>query len=287
MKTTKTYESAIREKYLSDKNSGELRPNLFNLTRGNLRTVCLNLIDETLSDDDQLVFKNYFKVGKNKDLRRQVENYDIEGFRPIYNFLKGDTESIQSFDALELIAVIINFRLRPYKKYRNGKIENEEIESVEYISDLENGKSTIVVKPKNKKFFLWYRTMSATNKILLYIGVVMLIAFGSISTKHILKNETRWMVWQEDHYVEVEFDTEKHKVNQLKLYKEDRINLFKKIIPVCDSTKFFNEDGSVNIWYGKNRNKELEYFTALGLHPETGKTLKPITQYMIDKYICD
>ncbi|WP_435412704.1 hypothetical protein [Psychroserpens mesophilus] len=287
MKTTKTYESAIREKYLSDKNSGELRPNLFNLTRGNLRTVCLNLIDETLSDDDQLVFKNYFKVGKNKDLRRQVENYDIEGFRPIYNFLKGDTESIQSFDALELIAVIINFRLRPYKKYRNGKIENEEIESVEYISDLENGKSTIVVKPKNKKFFLWYRTMSATNKILLYIGVVMLIAFGSISTKHILKNETRWMVWQEDHYVEVEFDTEKHKVNQLKLYKEDRINLFKKITPVCDSTKFFNEDGSVNIWYGKNRNKELEYFTALGLHPETGKTLKPITQYMIDKYICD
>ena len=287
MKTTKTYESAIREKYLNDKNSGELRPNLFNLTRGNLRTVCLNLIDETLSDDDQLVFKNYFKVGKNKDLRRQVENYDIEGFRPIYNFLKGDTESIQSFDALELIAVIINFRLRPYKKYRNGKIENEEIESVEYISDLENGKSTIVVKPKNKKFFLWYRTMSATNKILLYIGVVMLIAFVSISTKHIIKNETRWMVWQEDHYVEVEFDTEKHKVNQLKLYKEDRINLFKKITPVCDSTKFFNEDGSVNIWYGKNRNKELEYFTALGLHPETGKTLKPITQYMIDKYICD
>jgi hypothetical protein len=95
------------------------------------------------------------------------------------------------------------------------------------------------------------------------------------------------MIWQEDHYVEVEFDTEKHKLNQLKLYKEDRINLFKKLTPICDTTKFFNEDGSVNIWYGKNRNKKLEYFTALGLHPETGKTLKPITQYMIDKYICD
>ncbi|WP_431135335.1 hypothetical protein [Psychroserpens mesophilus] len=287
MKTIKTYENAIREKYLSDKSSGELRPNLFNLTRGTLRTVCINLIDETLSADDLLVFNNYFKVGENKDLRRQVENYDIEGFRPIYNFLKGDTGSIQSFDALELTAVIIDFQLRPFKKYRNGKIENEKIKRVEYISDLENGKSTIVVKPKNKKFFLWYSTMSATNKVLLYIGIITLITFGGISTKHILKKEARWMIWQEDHYIEVGFDTEKYKLNQLKLYKEERIKNFKKTTPICDTTIFFNEDGSVNIWYGKNRGKELEYFTALGLHPETGKTLKPITQYMIDKYICD
>ena len=45
-------------------------------------------------------------------------------------------------------------------------------------------------------------------------------------------------------------------------------------------------DGSERLWYGKNKNKELEYFTAFGKHPETGKTLKPITKYMIAKYIC-
>ena len=287
MKTTKTYENAIKEKYLNDKNSGELRPNLFKLTRGNLRTVCLNLIDENLSVDDQLVFKNYFKVREDKDLRRQIEVYDIEGFRPIYNFLKGDTESIQSFDALELIAVILNFHSRPYKKYRIEDIKNEDVESVEYGSHLENGKSTIVVKPKNKKLFLWYSTMSAANRILLFIGGIMLISFVSLSINHVLKNETRWMVWQEDHYVEIDLNTEKYNINQLKLFKEERIELFKKISPICNETLFFNEDGSVKIWYEKNKDKELEYFTALGLHPETGKTLKPITQYMIDKYICD
>jgi hypothetical protein len=58
------------------------------------------------------------------------------------------------------------------------------------------------------------------------------------------------------------------------------------VTPNCED-EFFNEDGSVKLWYGKNKNKDLEYFTALGLHPETGKTLKPITQYMIDKYICN
>lgn len=60
---------------------------------------------------------------------------------------------------------------------------------------------------------------------------------------------------------------------------------FKRIEPDC-SYSFFKVDGVENLWYGKNINGELEYFTAYGLHPETSKTLKPITEYMINKYIC-
>ncbi|WP_452223492.1 hypothetical protein [Lacinutrix chionoecetis] len=98
-------------------------------------------------------------------------------------------------------------------------------------------------------------------------------------------NNQRWMIWQNDHYVEVKFDPSLYSVSDLKLYKEERINTFKKIKPDCDII-FFKGDGSVNIWYGKNTKKELELFTSLGLHPETGRTLKPITEYMITKYIC-
>jgi len=29
----------------------------------------------------------------------------------------------------------------------------------------------------------------------------------------------------------------------------------------------------------------LEYFTAPGIHPQNGKTLKPVTSYIIDKYL--
>ena len=94
------------------------------------------------------------------------------------------------------------------------------------------------------------------------------------------------MVWQEDHYVEVDFDVKKYNVNQLKVYKPERIAHFKKINPPC-GYDFFNENGNARLWYGKTKDKELGYFTALGLHPETGKTLKPITQYMIDKHICN
>jgi hypothetical protein len=94
------------------------------------------------------------------------------------------------------------------------------------------------------------------------------------------------MVWDENQYIEVKFDLDRYDVNQIKIYKDDRIDFFKKVITDCN-TNFFSEDGTVQIWYGKNKNKELEYFTSFGLHPETGITLKPITQYMISKYICN
>lgn len=142
--------------------------------------------------------------------------------------------------------------------------------------------NSIAVDKKRSKLKTVKEILNSNKLVLIIISMLFIgvIIYNSATRQ-------RWMVWQEDQYVEVEFDTEKYNLNQLKLYKEDRINLFTKVTPICDTTKFFNEDGSVNIWYGKNRNKNLEYFTALGLHPETGKTLKPITQYMIDKYICD
>ena len=98
-------------------------------------------------------------------------------------------------------------------------------------------------------------------------------------------NKQRWMVWEGSHYVEVSFDADKYPLSSLKLYNADRIANFKQIVPYCN-TIFFNEDGSVNLWYGKSAKGELEYFTSLGKHPETGKTLKAITPYMINKYIC-
>jgi hypothetical protein len=99
-------------------------------------------------------------------------------------------------------------------------------------------------------------------------------------------NNPRWMIWENDQYIEVEFDTKKYDLGHLKIYKEERIKFFKKITPDCD-VKYFENNGKVRIWYGKNSKGTFEVFTSLGLHPETGKTLKPITQYMIDKYFCD
>lgn len=135
---------------------------------------------------------------------------------------------------------------------------------------------------KEKSKFNRVKVLIKENKVVLSITSLIIITF--IVYNSVTKQ--RWMIWQDDHYVEVKFDIDKYNLNQLKSYKEERILYFKQIIPNCNQ-KFFKDNGTENLWYGKNQNKELEYFTALGLHPETEKTLKPITQYMIDKHICD
>jgi len=117
-------------------------------------------------------------------------------------------------------------------------------------------------------------------KVFISVGIVAILAIVIITGV----NKQKWMVWEGTHYVEANFDATKVQNGTLKLYKEDRIENFRRIEP--DSTyTFFNKNGSVRLWYGKNSQGDLEYFTDLGLHPETGKTLKPITQYMINKYI--
>ena len=110
------------------------------------------------------------------------------------------------------------------------------------------------------------------------ITISSIIGFGNF-------NQERWMQWDGEKYIEVKFNKKKYELDQLELLDKKVINSFHKITPNC-KTSFFDEKGIEKLWYGKDPNKELEFFSSLGRHPETDKTLKPITRYMIRKYIC-
>ena len=56
-----------------------------------------------------------------------------------------------------------------------------------------------------------------------------------------------------------------------------------KRIEVTKATSFFVA-GKAVVWYSKVNGKP-EFFTTHGFHPVTGKPLKPITYYMIHKYV--
>lgn len=119
-------------------------------------------------------------------------------------------------------------------------------------------------------------------KVILFMSTLFLaglIIFNSIQKQ-------RWMIWVEDHYEEVKFNPEQLQDGVLKVYKKDRIEFFKKLENADCDTPYFKNNGEVNLWYGKHINGDIELFTSTGLHPETGKTLKPITVYMIRKYFC-
>ncbi len=88
------------------------------------------------------------------------------------------------------------------------------------------------------------------------------------------------MIWKVDHFEKISCEEEKAKpINESLLLN------FKKITPNCEYL-FFSKNGDVQVWYGKNNRREIEFFTQLGVHPETGKALKPISRYIIEKYIC-
>jgi len=129
---------------------------------------------------------------------------------------------------------------------------------------------------ENKRSFL-----KRHSKWIALFGVMIIIGLGII----FFSDNQRWMEWDTNHYVEVSFNAKKLQEGTLKLYKKDRIENFRKVSLTCDSV-FFNANARPNFWYGKNSRKQLEYFTGLAKHPETGKSLKPLSQYMINKYIC-
>lgn len=161
-----------------------------------------------------------------------------------------------------------------FESYEVFVSKNSDIEKEGNVKP--NGYSKEDVKKPNA----FYRFIKE-HKITIVVSFLLLIGF----VIYYSLNKQRWMVWSENHYIEVKFDIEKYDIKKLKPLKEERIEHFKKINADCN-TKFFNSSGEVKVWYGKSSKKELEYFTDLGLHPETGKTLYPITVYMINKHIC-
>jgi len=293
VKTEKSYETDVRQKYENDKKYGLLRGDLRKLTPGNLKKICIKIIDENLQAEDIKTIAKYFRAKNDDDLLTKIKKHDTDLFRPICKFLKKETHKIQEQYAIELIAIIIDFRPRPYNVYYKTQLHKDinvkktltENIGANYLSE-NNHKTKAVVKPKNKEIFTSNSKTSAMNSVLFKIAILAVIITTIIILKINIKKEPNWMIWKEDHYEVVDFDLNKYDFNELKLYKEERISNFKQIEANCN-TVFFKDDGSENIWYGKNIKGRLEYFTDLGLHPETGKTLKKITKYMIREHICE
>lgn len=87
------------------------------------------------------------------------------------------------------------------------------------------------------------------------------------------------IVWKVDHYEKIDCT---NRAENISINTID-IERFKKI--KIDSTTLFFKNNKAIVWYGKLSNGNVDFFTSRGTHPVTGKELKPVTPYIIDKYI--
>lgn len=133
-------------------------------------------------------------------------------------------------------------------------------------------------KPVEREGLGFKKAKKPEGKELWLLLGFLLVALGAPAYHVLVKEETDCIEW-----VGMEYQAVPCSGKELEReYNQELLDNFKKV-EVNGNTEFFRH-GRPQIWYYKNGG-ELEYFTAPGLHPENGKTLKPITKYMIGKYV--
>lgn len=178
---------------------------------------------------------------------------------------------------------------RAIKDYYDKYVEGKENKAGEPSSELKN----IIAKYLGYESFLDFETKNKEETIgsgklkgvlkkpffkWMVVALLILIISVAVSNETFLKSKD-CLVWKIDHYEKIECMNEVPNP----LLKDVNIEEFKKVA-VSDTTVFFINDRAV-IWYGKSTKGELEYFNSRGVHPITMKELKPITEYLIRKYV--
>ncbi|MDQ6530089.1 hypothetical protein [Flavobacterium sp. LHD-85] len=93
------------------------------------------------------------------------------------------------------------------------------------------------------------------------------------------------MQWSVDHYEKVSCDLEVSGLASFNVVEPfDKTVFDLKKINVCDTTAFFDKNGEAIVWYGKTANG-IDFFNGHGRHPENNSSLKPVTRYILNKYV--
>jgi len=305
--TFEDYKKEVIEAYREMKNKGELKAGLENPSPGQLRDFCLQRYLETQSKkEDELLMEFFDPKNRYENHETRIEKFELDGFRPLISFMKEKTTSPQRKN-VKLLAWLIGFE--SYETWRNRKkneskesdtertlnnegntlrtVENNEREEKNIsedggntgLGDEQQEKTDEVrghkqassekdngVTPKN-----------SVKKIALYIVAVTVIAGG---TYMLSLNRKVYMFWKEDHYQPISH-LEKVDGKQIIALDEYKVAHFRKVNQPDTLTK--NSLGK--IFYAKMGADSIEFYTDSGFHPiYIEKRLKPVTEYIIEKY---
>ncbi len=190
-----------------------------------------------------------------------------------------------SIDILNILAHYIGYenfgdfnQKNQLTKSDEKEISVEEIVSVEPIIDDNISEEESIINLPSKKNNFFEKIKLPQSKIITGGGIATILVSGGLFLNSINQNLS-CMVWKENHYEEVECEETSLQMNAVP-YNEAVFQLKKITKP--DTLNF--ENALDKVWYNKS-NGEVEFFTNYGLHPENGKTLKPVSEYILTKYV--
>ena len=280
--TFEEYKEGIKAQFQAIKRVGIYGSgDLSNVTPAQLRDLCLRKAENQLSPKDEMVFRYFFNAKEGEKLTRAIENYGIGKLKSVISFLKGEKNS-ENRNRIELAAILVDFTPRPFYSYFSNegkelKIEEEplqdmkgkkEDEVLSLVSEVGNEIKTLPVKS----------ILNRHKKVLTKVALLCSLGIGVVT----LLPKKECMQWNTNHYEVVDCSTESSGFLDPRIpINKDRLDL-KKLDP--KTIKNYFENGQPRVWYAKIDDK-IELFNQPGLHPTTGKTLKPITKYIINKYL--
>lgn len=298
--TFEDYKNAIKAKYEKEKEEGDYSNNLSSPTPANLRKLCVKRFASNTDKDDLIAFESFFDFPFDKDKRNLFGGDELNKLVKVRRFFQGITEN-PADDTIQLAAILVDLRPRPFNKYRK-QIDEEDLElfneltipnnSVKevasdnlndqaQIEDLNDSKTDGVIeeprleskKPvKKNKYFekLFNRskpTMITTAFIFCLIATIIYFAFIK---KHCMQ-------WSQDHFEVVDCNSNSSD-NQNKIIPYDANLLEFKKLRVCDTTTNYS-----TIWYSK-KNNVVEFFNTHGKNPVNDSPLKAVSKHIFETY---
>jgi len=153
-----------------------------------------------------------------------------------------------------------------------------------YIRDTEKPKNLNELPDHDIKPFT--NTIGGKTKFrpLKYLGAATVVCLISLII-YLALPEKQCMQWSNDHYEIVDCNLKIEGIgmaNKIELLDKSLVNL--KKVKVCDTTTCFDKNGQAIIWYGKTANG-IDFFDGHGRHPESNSPLRPVTRYILNKYV--
>lgn len=179
------FKEAVRSAYLIKKNNRTLPyDELEKPSPGDLRNLFLLLMARGLSQDDQETLVRFLKYnGAYAELDTYIRRYDLDKFRPLRNYILGNTSN-PSEDVVKILAMLIDFQPRPYRKWRENHlaevgIKNENREYQKRQEPYSSLKNTATLRKNNSRPII---TRSSGSSSSIRNGLKLLLSLGIIST---------------------------------------------------------------------------------------------------------
>lgn len=323
-KNFEDYLKAILEHYEVVKN-GKNADLLEKPTPGNLKKLCLQLLEKGLNNADEKAFLNFFHPKEDRALYAHIRNMSTDGLRTPSDFLRLKQGLTNNRQHANLVAVLVDFEPRPFVKFQDiiqeekekeelskkdtlkekeenappiAEAQREEFQAVEKIIEEEK----IAEEEKQKEDFAETGTVleSRVEETVAYFAskpsskprktaliALAVILFVSLTGFFIHKTtEPKCMIWKEDHYEMIDCEQEVAMgIVSFEKIRPYNKALFEGMRKIVPTDTSTFFNGEDPVLHYSKRNNECEFFTMPGKHPVTGKELHPVSRLIVHKYV--